>query len=280
MALFALVNTSAGSVPEDAEARLGARFGPGVAAVIACTGATLQEALSDLSLRPRDVLIVWGGDGTVAAAMTALAGSGASVLPLPGGTMNLLHRRVHGAAGAWDTTLEAALERNETEALTYATAGGRPLYVGLMLGRLTHLAEAREALREAAPLDAARKALNGDALDLTTGLTASLGAERLPATAAAAFLPEGLDGDALDIGLIDPDTLGDLAATGLDALLTDWREANGLVFRKAASAAFSARGDTPLDALLDGERARLASPITVRLRRGDVLVNTARLAPA
>lgn len=279
MAILALVNASSGSVPEDAADRLEARLGRRLDREIACEGATLESALATIDAGEKDTLIVWGGDGSVAAALSATAGTGAVVLPLPGGTMNLLHKRVHGGPGDWESILDRALAAPEPRPLTYARAGTERIYVALMLGRLTHLAGAREALRGHAPLKAARHAVAAEALDLDTRLTARIGNDSQTATAAAAFLPESLDGDRLEIGLIDPDSLVDLAATGLSALVADWRTAEGIAFRLADTVRFDVPDGEDMDALLDGEPRKLPSPIDLTLHGGDVLVRSARGLP-
>lgn len=273
MALISLVNTSSGSIPEDGDMLLRYELGSALTRQFCCSGKEIVRTLASIELRDRDTLIVWGGDGTVAAALNLVRGSGAMVLPLPGGTMNLLHRRIHGQVADWKTTLMRALCSRQPKALTYATANGLPFYVALMLGKLTQLVEAREALREGHPLEAARQAVNGEMLDMESIITTRIGTEELRATAAAAFLPEALEGDCLEIGAINPDSLIELASVGLSSLISDWREADGVTFRQADQAWFHQEVDPGKNALLDGEPAEFEDPIKVELRRGDVLVH-------
>ena len=273
MALISLVNTTAGSVPEDGDMLLRYELGSALTRQFSCSGKDIARVLASIELRDRDTLIVWGGDGTVAAALNLVRGTGALVLPLPGGTMNLLHRRIHGQAADWKTTLTRALCSRQPRELTYATANGLPFYVALMLGRLTQLVEAREALREGQPLEAVRQAASAGVLDMESIITTRIGTEELRATAAAAFLPEALEGDCLEIGAIDPDSLIDLATVGLTSLISDWREAEGVTFRQTGEAWFHQQAEPGRNALLDGEPAEFEDPIRVELRRGDVLVH-------
>lgn len=277
MALKALINLTAGSVPDDAEALLEDHLGRTLRDQMTCDGGGLRDALTKLQPGDGDTLIVWGGDGTIAAALSALQGSGTSVLPLPGGTMNLVHKRVHGGVFAWDEALDLALQTPDPFDLAYAVAADRPAYVAVMAGKLTHLSESREALREGDAVEAVQKAVGTSVLDLQTGIAVNVDGEQLEATAAAAFLPQTSDGDALDIGLIDPDSLAGLASTGLSALLSDWRTAEGVTFRRCDAVTFRSLTDGNIDALLDGERAELGAAITVTIKRGDVLVRGAAM---
>jgi hypothetical protein len=92
---------------------------------------------------------IYAGDGTVNACITGLYGWGGAVLVLPGGTMNLLARRLHGAAPM------------ERIIATFAAGGSRrvrPLVArcrhgdalaGLLAGPGTAWYAVREAMRDA-----------------------------------------------------------------------------------------------------------------------------------
>lgn len=274
MAVVALINLDAGSVPSDADTSLREHLGRGLTHLVTCDSPTLLSALGDLGLSDGDTLIAWGGDGTVAAALNSLAGTKAAILPLPGGTMNLIHKRIHRHRTDWRSVLDGALNAPPAS-ITYGVANERRFFVAIMLGRLIKLSDAREALRDGAPIEAARTAVAQDALDLETALGAHFGGKCTPATAASAFLPEDLSGAHFDIGLIDPDSLVELASTGLSALLFDWRSADGVSFHLASDITFTGPGDEPLRVLLDGEPCELDPPACVSLRCGDAWVKSA-----
>jgi hypothetical protein len=104
---------------------------------------------ADLGKAGIDCVAVYAGDGTVNTVVTALYGWSGAVLVLPGGTMNLLAKRLHG---------DAPMER-----IVAAVAGGgarrvRPLVArtgsgdalaGLLAGPGTAWYAVREAMREA-----------------------------------------------------------------------------------------------------------------------------------
>jgi hypothetical protein len=92
---------------------------------------------------------VFAGDGTVNAALTALTGWHGRVLVLPGGTMNLLSKRLHGERSAERIVRlvgagSAASVRPKVIACPMGTA-----FADLLAGPGTTWFEVREALREA-----------------------------------------------------------------------------------------------------------------------------------
>lgn len=113
-------------------------------------------------------LIIYTGDGSLNAAISAVSGWDGSVLVLPGGTMNLLSIRLHGE----NATLEEILDRFERG----ATKRIRPLMArcekgdalaGLLVGPGTAWVDVREAMRD---FDIAGVAAGtGEALKESTG---------------------------------------------------------------------------------------------------------------
>jgi hypothetical protein len=92
---------------------------------------------------------VFAGDGTVNTLLTRLRGWGGAVLVLPGGTMNLLYRRLHGERTVEQTIAEVArgeARRIRPGIIRCAQGDG---YAGVLAGPGTSWGEVREALREA-----------------------------------------------------------------------------------------------------------------------------------
>ena len=115
-----------------------------------------------------DRLIVFTGDGTLNAVIEAVAGWSGEVLVLPGGTMNLLSARLHGA----DTEYDAILERIASGAFRavrpkMACCPAGRAHAGVLVGPGTAWAEVREAMRDFDVAGLAQGA--GEALAETTG---------------------------------------------------------------------------------------------------------------
>jgi hypothetical protein len=96
-----------------------------------------------------DLVAVYAGDGTVNALVGALAGWSGAVLVLPGGTMNLLCRRLHGERDL-DAIVRAAA-RGEAERCRPQVLACRQgvALADLLAGPGTGWYDVREAMREA-----------------------------------------------------------------------------------------------------------------------------------
>ncbi len=98
-----------------------------------------------------DMLAIFTGDGTINSAVRAAGDWGGDVLVLPGGTMNLLARALHGEASA-HAILESALDGPPRHRSVTAIAGVEcdcDIYglVGLFAGPTTAWGDVRETLR-------------------------------------------------------------------------------------------------------------------------------------
>ena len=92
MRIAALINPLSRSVPENAKEQLSDLIGElGLnVPIFETTGKDIKSQTQEaISINP-DVLVVWGGDGSVAFALTESGPDGPPVLALPGGTMNML----------------------------------------------------------------------------------------------------------------------------------------------------------------------------------------------
>lgn len=274
MKLTVLINAQAGSVPESAEDEINSLAGelPASVSTVMTDAVGLRAAIQDCATSGCDVLAVWGGDGTIACALETIGREGPAILPLPGGTMNLLHRKVHaipeGDPIDWRACLIGAVRDGKTMQLAAGRINDeRSFYVGAMFGELAGLSRAREAIREGRPMAAVEQASDIGAFNLATSLafhqlhegeTGRAG----QATALAAFVPEkGMNG--LDIGWIDPDSLAELAALGIEIAMGDWRAANGVEYHRWEGLRIFHATEDEIEATLDGEPVRLPSGTSV-----------------
>ena len=112
-------------------------------------------------------VIIHTGDGTANAALHALAGWGGEVLVLPGGTMNLLSARLHGADCGREEIL-ARVARGASRRIRLAVARSEVgnAFAGVLAGPGATWANVREAMRD---VDIARIAQEtGEAVSETT----------------------------------------------------------------------------------------------------------------
>lgn len=91
-------------------------------------------------------LAIYAGDGTTNSALKQTAGWDGDVLILPGGTMNLLARALHGEQPCRSIIAEAARNRRTTK-LNTVEIGQSIAYVGVIAGPTTSWARVRENAR-------------------------------------------------------------------------------------------------------------------------------------
>lgn len=209
-------------------------------------------------------LCVFAGDGTVRSVVTALFGWSGRVLVLPGGTMNLLSRRLHGearpaqiveriAAGKGRVTRPPILEGRYGHALTGALAGPGAEWNS-----------AREAMRRSAIGELVASAAEAASLSVSGDRAVCRGCEhvRPEGYPAISITPrpggisvEGFYADALG------DYLGQLAAI----LKGDFRDGPHDSLGSHREVELASLGGEPLALLMDGESFEGSPSETFRL---------------
>src|SRR5688572_27924587 len=131
-------------------------------------GADVEKSLSEAMSEQLDVLIVLGGDGTIRAAAQRVGPDGPLLVPLPGGTMNMLPKTLYGQR-SWNDALRDTLASPVLQAVHGGEVCGHRFFVAAIFGEPTRFAEAREALREGdlqgaigAGVNAVRQALSAE----------------------------------------------------------------------------------------------------------------------
>lgn len=263
-----LINARARSVPVDAEQQ--------VAALTRQSDVEFQP----VNVKPEDMasaiakasddyseIAVWGGDGTIACALSESKES-TRVLPLPGGTMNLLHKSIHGGDFDPEVLLREYAKGTLAESeIPVARVNGHRFYVGIICGHLAELASVREALREGKPITAMSDLFASSSFDLSDKLTARFqyhGVDtqtKTDSVALAVFLRSGQSAP-FEIGALNADSIFDMTTTALEALLEGWENAASIDSLHADKIRIS----SPLEeasVTIDGELHQLTSPIVV-----------------
>lgn len=105
-----------------------------------------------------DLLLVWTGDGTINAAASKAAGWDGAVLPLPGGTLNLLSKRLHGDRPAPEILADALVGKGERRAIPIIRSEEGNAFITIVAGPATRWAEVRETMRQDGIVVASRAA--------------------------------------------------------------------------------------------------------------------------
>jgi diacylglycerol kinase family enzyme len=206
-----------------------------------------------------DTVVLFAGDGTINAAVCALDAWDGAILILPGGTMNMLAKTLHGPADA-AAIITAAIAHGRLTCLPYVDAAGHRALVGLILGPAANWVRARELVR-AGRVRGLVRALNhawrrtfghGIRLDGVPGLSHS----------AQAVLVRAEPGR-LDIAAIDARDFRALTRLGWEWITGDWVAASEVT--QCHVERFRTHGHKPALALVDGEPVMLEPGSEIRV---------------
>lgn len=271
----AILNTSSGSC--DAQAETGVQDCLKAAGItphrIWCgLGADVERSIEEAKAEALDVLIVIGGDGTIRSAAQHFGADGPLLLPLPGGTMNMLPRTLYGER-SWRDALRDTLADPKVQSVHGGEVGGHRFFVAALFGEPTRFAEAREAVRDGDLVGAVGKGVTAFQQAMAHEIRYSFGADpQASAEAIAVMCPLTSaalsdDEDVLEAAAIDLDGPLDALRLAWNASFSDWR-ADPTVERAKLTSLTLQAGGAELPALLDGERFALPAKVSVRLVRG------------
>lgn len=281
--LYALINAESGSTPNNSVDALHAELQSlDLSAEIVPVGAgELDAAVHTAIACGPDALIIWGGDGSVACALSASGPSGPPVLALPGGTMNLVHKRLHGEEMDWKKILGSALSAPAPEPFSAGCVSEHLFFVAAMMGQVTALAESREAARRGQLLEAARLAVNSDALALDRRLRLesvhASGNQTFYAVAAAVVIGGGST-PRLEVAAIQPQSAFEWMAIAMDAMANGWRDVDSIEIDETKTVSIADIDGIEFAATIDGEIVTMPSGTIISLKRH--AANVLRARPA
>lgn len=265
-----LLNTSSGGCDAEAEHDLIAAlesFGLTPVRTWCGGGQEVESALTEARDHQLDVLVVLGGDGTIRAAAEQCGHEGPILMPLPGGTMNMLPKALYGDR-SWRDALRDTLQAPMLQPVHGGQVGDRRFFIAAIFGGPTRLAQAREAIRDGQITEAVAKGVDALKDALSDKLAYSFGSRLGEAEAVAVLCPltsRTLDAEeeVLEAAAIQVEGTVDALRLSLNAAFRDWREDPGV--DRAKLSRMQLRADRPIPALLDGETFQMARQIEVHL---------------
>ncbi len=273
----AILNTSSGSCDEGAQQELETilqEHGIAPAQGWCGGGEEIEGALDEAMAARLDVLVVLGGDGTIRTAAEACAGSAVKLIPLPGGTMNMLPKPLYGDV-SWQEALRATLAAPKEQGVAAGEIGDHRFFVAAILGEATLFTHAREALRDGDIGGAISQGLSALSSAFSGSLDYDFDGEAGSAQALSIMCPlaskvlddeeQCLEAAALSVG--NPAHAALLLSR---AAISDWREDPNVACRRAQ--VVNVRSKTPINAVLDGETVTLGREAVVRFRPSAVTV--------
>ncbi|WP_033923044.1 diacylglycerol/lipid kinase family protein [Sphingomonas sp. 37zxx] len=198
-----------------------------------------------------DTVVLFAGDGTINAALCALAAWEGAFLILPGGTMNLLAKRLHDTLDP-AAIIAAARQSDRQVELPYIMAAEHRAFVGLIIGPAAQWFRAREAVRKRRVFALFRAIRHAWGRTFGKGVRVS-GSVKLRRRYQAVFVSP--DPGGLDVAGIDARDWRTIAALGWGWIGGDWVDARAVTH--TLSAHLRIEGNRPVLALFDGEPHRL-----------------------
>lgn len=203
-----------------------------------------------------DTVVLFAGDGTINAAVCALASWPGAILILPGGTMNLLARALHGERDV--AAIIAGSREGHRVALPFVEAGPHRAFVGLILGPAAHWVRAREAVRAGQLRRLIAAARNAWRRTFARGIRLTGAASLADRYQAVMVRPTDRG---LMLGAIDARDWRSIATLGWDWLTGDWMAARAVSTETLKH--FAVAGRRPVMALFDGEPTLLDPGVTI-----------------
>jgi diacylglycerol kinase family enzyme len=258
----AIINTSSGGCNSESEAEMLEILKR--ASVTDCKtwcgeSDQIERAFAEAATHKPKVLIVLGGDGTIRTAAEACIGTGTYLLPLPGGTMDMLPRALYGDM-SWRDTLRNTLANPATKELSAGRVGNELFFVAAIVGAPGLWMEAREAMREGDILDAVEK--SGIALEVMFDTTVQyfispeVSGEAEVVAVICPLVSEEMSGSeqALEAAAINVENAAELLGLATAAAFGKWRDDKSVTLSKIRRLAVQSSRDIPL--FLDGERVK------------------------
>lgn len=273
MKTIALFNPRSGSVPADAREKLNAvlaEAGHGNAELVEADAEDQERQLREIAEMSPDLFIVWGGDGTLRAALSTVGQVTSNLLLLPGGTMNLLPRTVHGEK-PWDEILRDVIRAPRRRILEAGEVNGHQFYCAMLAGAPARFAEARESLRRgdigkaAGEARAAIDTLNNLHLDASYSDGYAFAGSRLPTTSIIGAMVGALtkSGTGMEVAALANPTTGGALNVVWSSFFTDWRNAPGVEVAEATSLEIASADDEEIPVIADGEPVEGGSRVRV-----------------
>jgi hypothetical protein len=168
-----------------------------------------------------EVLVLLSGDGTVASLCDEIRGWSGDLLVLPGGTMNLLSRRLHGDLALPELLDKLAVSPLETAKVPVVRIGEREVLTGLTVGPSTRWGEVREGIRHGDLTSIAQTVPEAWSETLSDDGVWIEGIERHPY---AAIFVEPYDETTLSVIAFRAHSFGDMLGHGIAWLRRDFRD--------------------------------------------------------
>ena len=278
MEVGVIINTSSGGCDSESEAEmLDILKAAGVTNCKTWCGDSerIERAFAEAATQNLEMLVVLGGDGTIRTAAEACTGTNIYLLPLPGGTLNILPRALYGGM-SWQDALKKAVADPGTQSLSAGRTGDELFFVAAVVGAPALWMETRESMREGDIFDAVEKSATAFQAMFDTKIRYSIspqisGEAEVLAIICPLVSEEMADSErALEAAAIDIKNAAELLGLATAAAFGKWREDGRVTLTKTRQVTVQSSRDIPL--FLDGERIRVGKNAEIAFVPGAVNV--------
>ena len=257
----AVLNTASGSVEPGAAARMKAIFkdaGLDHARIVEAGADDIEAAVAE-AVASAGVIVVLGGDGTIRTAAGSCGRCRKLIIPLPGGTMNMLPHALYGAH-PWAQVLADTLAAPMVRTVSGGRIGDQTFYCAAILGAPSLWADAREAVRHGHLIEAVKRSAvaiehSGEPLQYRLGEGPEGQAQAVAVICPLVSSALSSDAPALEAAALDPEAATGLFSLAYHAVFDDWRNDPSVSLARVRQVDLRAPGRIP--AILDGEKAHL-----------------------
>jgi diacylglycerol kinase family enzyme len=259
----AIINTSSGGCDSESEQKIFSiltRAGIVEPKVWCGEAKEMERSFAEATGQNLDVLIVLAGDGTIRTAAEACAEKGSYLIPLPGGTMNMLPRALYGDV-AWEEALKNTLAAPSLKVLSGGRIAGKQFLIAAIVGAPALLVEPRESMREGNIVDAIEKGSVAFRKMFETKIQYLISGEMKGEAKAVALIcrlitKEMSDSEqALEAAVVDVESAAEVIRLATTAAFGKWRDDRNILLTKTKRVDVQSSKDIP--ATLDGERVNL-----------------------
>jgi len=220
----------------------------------------MERFFTEAAGQKLEVLIVLGGDGTIRTAAEACAEKGSYLIPLAGGTMNMLPRALYGNV-PWEEALKKTLTAPSTKVLSGGRVANKRFFIAAIVGAPALWTQPRESMREGNIADAIKKGSVAfrRMFEVKVQYLISGGAKG-ESEGVALICPliseEMSDSEqALEAAIIDVESAAEVMGLATTAAFGKWRDDRNILLTKTKRVNVQSSKEIP--ATLDGEKVNL-----------------------
>ena len=265
----ALINTSSGGCDPESEAEMLdilQRAGLTNCKIWCGQAEYVGQSFAEAATQQLQLFVVLGGDGTIRTAAEACSSAGTHLIPLPGGTMNMLPRALYGDA-SWQDALRNTLANPAIKVLSAGRVGDNLFFVAAVIGAPALWVETRESIREGDVRAAVKKGVAALQTMFDSKVQYSISPEisgeaEVVGVICPVISEEMVDSEqALEAAVINVENAAELIGLATVAAFGQWRADKRVTLSKTQRVTVQSTKQIPL--FLDGERVRVGNKVEI-----------------